>query len=136
MTVHQTGIISRGRRPDAPLAPGLTASASAHRANPLCGDHITVEVIVEHERVTAVGYRAHGCAFVRASASLLAEQSAGRTIAETLGLGRQLAEALRSQGGLPPGLAELGGVRLLPTRRGCALLPWEAFAASLEGPIA
>jgi nitrogen fixation NifU-like protein len=133
MTIYEPGLVGRGRRPDAPLAPGLVPTARAHRANPLCGDDITVEIVLDNGTVAAVGYWAHGCTFVRASASLLVELGAGLTPAQALDLGRQLTDAVHCLGKLPPSLAELGGVHLLPARRRCALLPWEAFAASLEG---
>jgi len=131
MTVYDGELVSRGRRPDAPLAPGLVPTARSQRSNPLCGDDIEVEIVLEDGVIRAIGYRAHGCVFVRASASLLAEQSVGLTTAQALALARQLAEAMHSLGRLPAGFAELSGVSYLPARRRCALLPWEALAGSV-----
>lgn len=136
MSVYDSSLVSRGRRPDAPLAAGLVPSARAERSNPLCGDDITVEIVLDHGTIQAAGYRLHGCAFVRASASLLAEQTLGLSTAQALALARQLAEAMQSLDRLPSGFAELNGVHLLPTRRRCALLPWEALVASLESVAA
>lgn len=133
MAIYEPGLIGRAHRTDVPLPPGLVPFARAHRSNPRCDDDIMLDVVLDNGVITAVGYGVHGCTFVRASASLLAEQTAGLTTAQALALGRQLADALHSLGRLPPCLAELSGVHLLPARRPCALLPWEALAASLEG---
>lgn len=124
-------LVTLGRRPDRPLASGLVPSARAERANPFCGDDIALEVVLDDRGIRAVGYRAHGCVFVRASASLLVDQTVGLTTDQALVLARALDKAIRTLGRFPSGLEELAGVKYLPVRRQCALLPWEALTASL-----
>lgn len=89
--------------------------------NPLCGDHIRVELQVdEHERVTRARYDGHGCAISQASADLLMESIEGKSLAEV----RQLTKE---------DLMELLGIELGPVRMKCALLSLKVLKAGAYG---
>ncbi len=58
------------------------ASASAEGYNPLCGDHVTLYVQLEDDKVRDISFQGNGCAISTASASLLTEVLRGKTRAE------------------------------------------------------
>jgi nitrogen fixation NifU-like protein len=103
--------------------------------NPLCGDRVRVEVIVEGERLRAAGFEITGCIIATASASLMTEAVAGRSLQEIRALHDHVA-AMCTGDVDPDGvylgpLAALAGVRVYPSRALCATLPWEALARAL-----
>src|SRR5439155_15532154 len=56
-----------------------------HRAegyNPLCGDRVTVTLELKNGRVADIKFQGKGCAISQASASLMSEMLAGRTLDE------------------------------------------------------
>lgn len=110
----------------------LTAPPSASSAGPGSRTSAAAAAVAE---VSAV---AEGCSIIQASASLLADRIAGRTVAEVSDLS-QLFRELMQGGPLPaPALAELGDlealavVRRYPVRVKCALLPWVALEEALR----
>jgi nitrogen fixation NifU-like protein len=89
--------------------------------NPLCGDHIRVDVRVnDQDIVTEAAFSGHGCAISQASADLLIESIIGKSIEEVKQLGKQ--DVLDNLG------IELGPVRLK-----CALLSLKVLKAGVYG---
>lgn len=90
--------------------------------NPLCGDHIRVDLRVDDEdRVVDAAFSGHGCAISLASADLLMESIIGKPLEEIKQLSKQdILEML--------GLPELGPVRLK-----CALLSLKVLKAGVYG---
>jgi nitrogen fixation protein NifU and related proteins len=84
-------------------------TATAEGVNPLCGDELSVEVLVEDGIVKDIRYDGHGCAISQAAASMLSEVVKGRPVAELSDLGKDDV------------LDELG-IPLSPIRLKCALL--------------
>jgi nitrogen fixation NifU-like protein len=84
-------------------------TATADGVNPLCGDELSVELLVEDGVVKDIRYNGHGCAISQAAASMLSEVVKGRPVAELSGLGKDDV------------LEELG-IPLMPIRLKCALL--------------
>ena len=84
-------------------------TAQADGVNPLCGDELHVELMVEDGVVTDVRYHGRGCAISQAAASMLSDQIKGRPVAEVQALGKDDV------------LEELG-IPLTPIRLKCALL--------------
>jgi nitrogen fixation protein NifU and related proteins len=115
----------------------LDADRHAEGNNPLCGDHLTVFVKLDGDRVREVTFEGGGCAISTASASLMTEMLKGRTLAQA----RELFARFHAlvTGGLRAGdtLAELGklavfaGVRQYPARVKCATLAWHTLDAAL-----
>ena len=50
--------------------------------NPLCGDRLTLYVIMDGDRIADVAFEGSGCAISKASASLMTEAVKGKTVAE------------------------------------------------------
>ena len=115
------------------------ANASAEGYNPLCGDHVTLYVKLEDDRVKDISFQGNGCAISTASASLLTEVMKGKTRAEAKALFKSFHDLVT---GLPPkegaGGASLGklrvfaGVSEFPVRVKCATLVWHTMKAALE----
>ena len=113
-----------------------TATHAAEGDNPLCGDHVRVELLVEGERVRAARFEITGCLVATASASLMTEAVGGRSRAEVRALHDAVAATCAGRpqpgGGDLGALAALAAVRDYPSRARCAALPWETLARALE----
>lgn len=112
------------------------ADRSAEGTNPLCGDNITVYLQMEGSQIKDVSFQGSGCAISKASASIMTETLKGKTPAEVKGLFDQI-HTMVTTGKTPPGdfgkLAVFAGVHRFPARVKCAILPWHAVLAALEG---
>ncbi len=90
-------------------------------SNPLCGDHIQIQLRVDGEgRITDARFDGHGCAISQASADLLVESIIGKTLEEVKQLNRQH-------------VLDLLGIELGPVRIKCALLPLKVLKAGVYG---
>jgi nitrogen fixation protein NifU and related proteins len=89
--------------------------------NPLCGDHIRVELRVdENGEVSDARFDGHGCAISQASADLLMEAVIGKPLEEIKHLNRQA-------------ILDLLGIELGPVRLKCALLALKVLKAGVYG---
>lgn len=111
---------------------------SVERDNPLCGDDVTVDVVVREGRVSALGHRVRGCVLCQASASVLGAAAPGRSAGEIADARRALAAMLREGGSVPASpweeLAVFLPVRDVPSRHECVLLPFDALGDALGRP--
>ena len=62
---------------------------SVEDSNPLCGDKIRMDLLVEDGRVTDVRFSGVGCSISRAAASMLTEEIKGKTLEEVKRIGRE-----------------------------------------------
>jgi nitrogen fixation protein NifU and related proteins len=89
--------------------------------NPLCGDHIRIDLRVdENEVVTEAAFAGHGCAISQASADLLVESVIGKPLEEVKQLTKE-------------DLLEMLGLELGPVRLKCALLSLKVLKAGVYG---
>ena len=58
------------------------ATHEYHEFNPLCGDEIIVQLIIENNKVKDIKFQGHGCAISIASASLLTDKIKNTNIKE------------------------------------------------------
>ncbi len=113
-----------------------------HRAegfNPLCGDRVTVYLVLEGGVVKDVAFEGSGCAISTASASLMTESLKGKTADEAVTLFEGF-HALVTGGGSTDEetdrlgkLAAFAGVAAFPVRVKCATLAWHTLRAALDG---
>jgi nitrogen fixation NifU-like protein len=114
-------------------------SHSAEGYNPLCGDLITVYLVVEDDVVTDVSFKGSGCAISKASASLMTAAVKGRTVSEAEELFARFREMVTSEHDAEVDeealgkLTVLSGVREFPVRVKCATLAWHTLHSALEG---
>ena len=110
-------------------------SCSAQGRNPLCGDQLQLFLRMDGEVVQEASFVGSGCCISKASASLLTESVKGRTRAEVKALFEQVhtmvttGKAMQSAGKL----RVFAGVHRFPARVKCAILPWHAALAALDG---
>jgi nitrogen fixation NifU-like protein len=95
-----------------------------------CGDDVTIRLAIADGRVAGVEWRGIGCEVSQASASMLAEVVAGRSVAELPALvDRVRALVSAAEGTEAPDLGDveaLAGIGRFPLRARCALLAWRA----------
>ena len=135
--IYQATIVAHDRAPkhEGPL-PGATHAATID--NPLCGDIVTMRLVVEGDVVRAAAFEARGCALARAGASILATLAATMTPEQLRALATRFDQFIRESpdAPIPPDLGELAafaGVRKVRSRRQCATLAFHALLAAL-GP--
>jgi len=109
---------------------------SATVDNPLCGDRITIDLIMNGETVDEVGHKTRGCLLCEASACLIAEHAPGGTIdslkARAEALVGSFADEDLSLSDLWPGLDTLAPARGYKSRRECVTLPFQALSKALR----
>jgi len=112
------------------------ASRTAQGHNPLCGDNVTLYLQMDGDRIKDISFQGSGCAISKASASLLTESLKGRSTAEVQSLFKKIHEMVTTghADGTDLGkLAVFAGVHKFPARVKCAILPWHAVLAALDG---
>ncbi len=114
---------------------------ATHRSegvNPLCGDHIEVALRLDGDRIGQIAFAGESCAICKASASMMTVAVKGRTPAEAENLVahfRAMAtgkEDLETSGRHLGRLTVFAGVRDLPARVKCAILPWHTLHAAFN----
>lgn len=135
--LYQEIILDHNRRPRNFGVPDQS-NRTAKGHNPLCGDIVTVYLLLEEDVVKDIQFEGKGCAISIASASIMTELIIGKTEAEALELFQsfhdfvtgddafELADELEE-------LKALSGVRDYPMRVKCATLAWHSMAAALDG---
>ncbi len=145
--LYQDIILDHNRNPRN-FGPLAQANRSARGYNPLCGDKVEVQLQVDGDRITAVGFQGSGCAISTASASMMTQKLTGATIDEAESMFARFHDLLTEgdAGEAQEDDEELGelevfaGVRRFPMRVKCATLAWHALRAALsdqgeEGPV-
>ncbi|WP_029526756.1 Fe-S cluster assembly sulfur transfer protein SufU [Polaromonas glacialis] len=118
---------------------GTLAHPSHHAEghNPLCGDHLSVALQLQGETIDQIAFHGESCAICKASASMMTAAVKGKTREQAQALTREfLAMATGkldlSQPNQIGRLAVFAGVRDLPTRVKCAILPWHTLQAAFN----
>ena len=134
--LYQEVILDHNRKPrnwghlDAP-------SHKAEGVNPLCGDHIWVSLSVDDLQVREIAFEGESCAICKASASMMTAKVKGKSVEEA----EQLVDEFRGMttGTLDPSepnhlghLTVFAGIKDLPSRVKCAILPWHTLHAALH----
>jgi nitrogen fixation protein NifU and related proteins len=113
--------------------------AANHKAegfNPLCGDHFTIFITLDGDKIQDISFQGSGCAISKASASMMTQTLKGKTKAEAEQLFTRFHDLVT---GKAENEAELGklevfsGVSEFPIRVKCATLAWHTLNAALEG---
>ncbi|MCH7484195.1 MAG: SUF system NifU family Fe-S cluster assembly protein [Chloroflexi bacterium] len=115
----------------------LTAPSASHEGlNPLCGDEVTVEVVVDGGTLAEIAYSGSGCSISQSAASMMTEAVAGKSVAETRRLIGDFTAMMRGEESVDAealgDLEAMSGVRKFPVRIKCATLAWHTLAEALE----
>ncbi len=93
-------------------------SVAVRDSNPVCGDEISMELLVRGSRVEDIGFSGHGCAISQAAASMLTEHAKGKKVSELVGMSRD-------------DHISLLGIPISGARAKCAMLPLKALKLAL-----
>jgi len=135
--LYQEVILDHSRHPRNYRRPE-GANRQADGYNPLCGDKVTVYLVLDGDVVRDIGFEGKGCAISTASASMLTESIKGKTLAQAESLFRGFHEFVAGRTDRQAGDAEMGklavfsGVREFPIRVKCATLAWHTLRAALD----
>lgn len=96
------------------------ADYSYEDVNPLCGDEVRIDVRVKDDKIDEIAFSGRGCAISQASASILMEMTAGKSLEEVKAITKEdLLEELM--------------VPVSPARLKCALLSLKVLKAGIYG---
>jgi len=90
----------------------------SERNNPLCGDEIKIQLIVENNKIKEAKFSGQGCAISQASASLLTDKLKNLTTQEAKSLNQQA-------------ILDLLHIPISPGRLKCALLSLDTLKGAL-----
>lgn len=115
-----------------------TPSLTQEGHNPLCGDHITLQLELDGELVKDVGFQGSGCAISKASSSMMTAAVKGKTKAEVELMADEFVKMVRGE--LDPETEEnrlgrlkiFAGVKEFPARVKCAALSWRTVQAAIN----
>ena len=109
---------------------------SAMRRSPQCGSSVTVDVVLDGDRIVQFGQEVRACALGQASASVLGSAVIGRNRHEIAEARDQLLSMLKQDGPPPNGpFAELEALlpaRDYPNRHASIMLAWEATLEAMD----
>jgi nitrogen fixation NifU-like protein len=89
----------------------------------LCGDVVRIDLELDSDgHIKDIYFDGDGCCISQASASMLLEQMADKTVEEVKQFSAE-------------DMLELFGVRLTPNRQKCCLLSWRVLQSALHSPI-
>ncbi|HQU00318.1 MAG TPA: SUF system NifU family Fe-S cluster assembly protein [Acidimicrobiales bacterium] len=129
---------------------GQLVSPPAHRVegfNPLCGDEITIDLLVEGDAVVDLKLSGHGCSISQASSSLMSVAVKGKSLDEVRhAITEFKSMMLRHETSLSDEestsqiarlrelgeIAALAGVVKFPVRIKCATLAWNTLSQGLD----
>ena len=134
--LYQEVILDHNRKP---RNYGALEHASHHAEghNPLCGDHISVSLDLDGERIDGIAFQGESCAICKASASMMTVNVKGKTRADAETLIQEFRDMATGKLDLDGAhhigrLTVFAGVRDLPTRVKCAILPWHTLHAAFN----
>lgn len=114
------------------------ANRSAEGHNPLCGDHISLSLRVEHDAIRDIAFQGETCAICKASASMMTVAVKGKNVGDAGSLIQEFRDMATGKLDTQTQAHHLGrlnvfaGVRELPTRVKCAVLPWHTLNAAFH----
>jgi nitrogen fixation NifU-like protein len=132
--LYQEAILDHYRSPrNKGSLPGATASA--HLANPACGDEVTVETIVDGGMIREVKFTGQGCSLAQASASMMTEMVRGASVGAARRTRGALEKLLRGEAVTRDALGSavaFEGVARYPARIGCVMMAWRALERAIR----
>jgi nitrogen fixation NifU-like protein len=114
------------------------ANRHADGYNPLCGDRVTVYLVINGDIIEDIAFEGSGCAICTASSSLMTEAVKGKTLEEVEIIFGRFHNLVTSDPDsdidteILGKLAIFSGVREFPVRIKCATLAWHTMHAALK----
>ncbi len=104
--------------------------------NPVCGDHYTVFLKMEGDRIEKATFHGAGCAISKASASVMTSMLKGKTLDEAKAIYQDFHRMVTTGEVSADNLSDLSafaGVFQFPARIKCATLSWHAALNAAKG---
>jgi nitrogen fixation NifU-like protein len=112
------------------------ATGTAVGDNPLCGDNLTIKVVVEGDKIVDIGFQGSGCAISQAAASTMTEAVKGLDKAAVTKIFENYHDVLLGKASIDEDLlgklAVFAGVAEFPMRVKCATLAWHTMQHALN----
>ena len=112
------------------------ADASVTMVSPLCGSQVTVDLVLDGERISQFGQKVRACTLGAAAASIVAQHVEGASAEDLRELRMRMREMLKNDGPPPEGdfaqLAILEPARDLISRHGSIMLIFDAIGEALD----
>ena len=135
--LYQDVILDHSRHPrHSGVLEHPTHKAEGH--NPLCGDRVSVTLELKDGRVADIKFVGKGCAISQASASMMSEMLAGRTVEEAEKLMGGFLHLVKGEDAADISaddrehLDVMSGLSEFPMRVKCATLAWHTFHNAVE----
>ena len=136
LSLHQQLILDHYRNPrnKTPLAHyDLQGTAT----NPLCGDEVTLQLNLEGETISKVGFEGKGCSISQAAASMLSTHLSGKTLKEAVLFVTRFRTMMdpsteELDATLMGNLVAFQGVQKFPLKIRCVLVFYEAFQDAIK----
>lgn len=103
--------------------------------NPLCGDRVTLDIVMADGRVERIGHQVRGCLLCEAAAATIAEACQHQSPATVRALIPAIQAMMRDGAAAPvdwPALEIFAPVHGSKSRRDCVLLPFTALERALD----
>ena len=135
-SLYQEVILDHNRKP---RNYGKLDHANHHAVghNPLCGDRLDISLQLDNDQINNIAFQGESCAICKASASMMTTAVKGKSRADAETLIHEFRELatgkldINQQNHLGR-LTVFSGIRDLPTRVKCAILPWHTLHAALN----
>jgi len=130
--IYQTAFLKlAGRASGAGRLVDPDATATTH--NPMCGDRIIMDLKLDGDRITALGYDIRACLVCQASASIVGDTAVGRTLSELHDQSEAVRAYLRDTADAPDDYSDFEAVKAHISRHHCVLLPYQAIQDAVSG---
>ena len=111
-------------------------TVEAHVANPVCGDEVKIQILLEGDRIEEIAFGGQGCAISQASVSMMTALVKGTERSEAIRLADVFTDMMHDDEDASPDkslgdLRALQGVSKFPVRIRCALLAFDALRNAL-----
>jgi len=117
MDIYAENILDHYRNPQN-FGKLTKADISFKDNNPLCGDEIEIQILLDGEKIKEIHFSGKGCAISQAAASILTEMTKGKTLNDVLKMDKQE-------------LLDTLGVQLSSVRLKCGLLAYKVLKAGV-----
>lgn len=132
--IYQTAFLKlAGRASGAGRLEDPDATATTH--NPMCGDRITLDLKLDGDRITALGYEIRACLVCQASASIVGETAVGQTLGDLDDLREAVRAFLKDGADAPDDYRDFEAVKPHISRHHCVLLPYQAITDAASAAI-
>lgn len=129
--LYSQELLAHARAPRYATVP-TEPTATASLKNPLCGDEIEVGICIADGVFQEVGYTVEACAICVASASVMAQELRGQPVEAFEREFAALSQVTAGEHMPASDLRVFATLADFPSRRPCALLPWQALERALH----